>query len=106
MLVERLLKIALLGSTWVLYLLLALSVVSLTAALERYLFFRRHADDQRGLKRKLTDSFGAEDLTKADEVLAASPSIEARVDGCGDFHSGDSHAWEHGGYSRINKRID
>ena len=39
--VDRMLKVALLGSTWVLYLLLALSVVSLAAMVERWFFFRR-----------------------------------------------------------------
>ena len=45
MIVERLMKVALLGSSWVLYFLLALSVVSLAAMFERWMFFRRHHDD-------------------------------------------------------------
>ena len=49
MIVERLLKVALLGSSWVLYLLLFLSVVSFSAMFERYLFFRRHRVDFEGL---------------------------------------------------------
>lgn len=39
MLIERLLKVALLGSEWVLYLLLALSVVSIAIMLERWIYF-------------------------------------------------------------------
>src|SRR5207344_3156976 len=48
MIVERLLKVALLGSSWVLYLLLFLSVVSFSAMFERYLFFKRHRFDFEG----------------------------------------------------------
>ncbi len=46
MIVERLLRVALVGSTWVLYLLLALSVVSIAAMIERWIFFRRTATTQ------------------------------------------------------------
>ena len=48
--IEQLLKVALLGSTWVLYLLVALSVISLAAMVERWLFFRRHRDDTDALR--------------------------------------------------------
>ena len=39
MVVEKLLKIALLGASWVMYLMIALSVVSIGAMVERWLFF-------------------------------------------------------------------
>jgi biopolymer transport protein ExbB/TolQ len=77
--VERLLRIALVGSSWVLYLLLGLSVVSITAMLERWLFFRRHRDDTAALRRRLAGALREGDLGAAEKVLAASPSIEARV---------------------------
>ncbi len=79
MIVERLLRIALVGSSWVLYLLLALSVVSITAMLERWLFFRRHRDDGGALRRRLGAALADGDVAAAEKVLAASPSIEARV---------------------------
>jgi len=43
--IDQLLKVALLGSSWVLYLLGGLSVISLSAMVERWWFFRRHRDD-------------------------------------------------------------
>ncbi|HKQ69069.1 MAG TPA: MotA/TolQ/ExbB proton channel family protein [Polyangiaceae bacterium] len=79
MIVERLLKVALLGSTWVLYLLLVLSVVSLTAALERWLFFRKHKDDIDVLQREIADALVAENLPGVEKLLNRSPSLEARV---------------------------
>jgi biopolymer transport protein ExbB/biopolymer transport protein TolQ len=79
MIVERLLRIALVGSSWVLYLLLALSVVSITSMLERWLFFRRHTGDTVALRKRLAGLLRDGDLVAAEQVLAASPAIEARV---------------------------
>jgi len=79
MLVDRLLKVALAGSTWVLWLLLALSVVSFTAMLERWLYFRRHRDDIPALRARLTRALVRRDLEGATAILAKSPSLEARV---------------------------
>jgi biopolymer transport protein ExbB/biopolymer transport protein TolQ len=77
--VERLLRIALVGSAWVLYLLLALSVVSIASMVERWLWFRRHDDDIDGLRKHLYKALEAKDLDAARKLLAASPSIEAQV---------------------------
>ena len=41
MIVKYLLKVAMLGSTWVMYLLLALSVASIAVMVERWWFFRK-----------------------------------------------------------------
>ena len=79
MIVERLLRIALVGSAWVLYLLLALSVVSIASMVERWLWFRRHHDDIDGLRKQLYKALEARDLDAARKLLAASPSIEAQV---------------------------
>lgn len=79
MIVERLLRIALVGSAWVLYLLLALSVVSIAAMVERWLWFRRHNDDIDELRKRLYKALEAKDLDAAREVLAQSPSVEAEV---------------------------
>ena len=79
MLIERLLKVALLGSSWVLYLLLALSVVSFATMFERWLFFRRHTDDLEKLRRELHDRLQAEDRAGAEKLLDGSKSFEARV---------------------------
>jgi biopolymer transport protein ExbB/TolQ len=79
MIVERLLKVALLGSSWVLYLLLALSVVSFSTMFERFLYFRRHSVDFDSLRKQLRKYLQDEDLGAAEKLLAASPAIEARV---------------------------
>lgn len=79
MIVEKLLKIALLGSTWVLWLLLGLSVLSVAAILERWLWFRRHRDDLDALRRRVEEALLRDDATSAESFLAQSPSLEARV---------------------------
>jgi biopolymer transport protein ExbB/biopolymer transport protein TolQ len=79
MIVDRLLRVALAGSTWVLWLLLALSVVSFTAMLERWLFFRKHKDDFASLRSRVGNALAEGELDSAEKTLEKSPSIEARV---------------------------
>jgi len=79
MIVEKLLKIALLGSAWVLWLLLALSVLSVGQIFERWLYFRRRRDDAERLRRSLEEALLADDLERAKAVLAKSPAVEAGV---------------------------
>ena len=79
MLIERLLKIALLGSEWVLYLLVALSVVSLSTMVERWVYFLRHSDNLTKLRARLTERLDAGDVQKAAVVLEQSRSIEAKL---------------------------
>ncbi len=79
MIVEKLLKIALLGSAWVLWLLLALSVLSVGQIFERWLYFRRRSDDAERLRRSLEEALLADDLDRAKAVLAKSPAVEAGV---------------------------
>ena len=79
MLVERLSQIALLGSTWVLYLLLGLSVLSITSGLERWFFFLRRSDDMESLAARFSDALEVEDFDRARQVLRESRSIEANV---------------------------
>jgi biopolymer transport protein ExbB/biopolymer transport protein TolQ len=99
MLVDRLLKVALAGSTWVLWLLLALSVLSLTAMLERWLFFRRHSDDIPALRARLSRALATRDIAAAKKVLEASKSIEARV-------LLASLAWEKGGPQAVQDAVE
>ncbi len=79
MLVEKLLKVALLGSSWVMYLLLGLSVFSIGAMIERALFFRKRRDDIDELGEKLVALLEGGDRDGAVELLKKSPSIEASV---------------------------
>ena len=99
MLVDRLLKVALAGSTWVLWLLLALSVVSVTAMLERWFFFHHHRDDIPALRARLSRALSARDLEAAKTVLAASRSIEARV-------LLAALAWEAGGPTAVQDAVE
>ena len=99
MIVNRLLRLALVGSAWVLYLLLALSVVSIAAMVERWLFFRRHADDVDALRRRLAGPLRKGDLAAAGQVLGASPSLEARV-------LREAMRWSEGGAGAVADAID
>jgi biopolymer transport protein ExbB/TolQ len=80
-LVERLLRIALLGSSWVMYLLLVLSVFSIAAMVERVLYFRRYGGDADVLADELLKRLKRSDLDGAKDMLAKARSIEAQVIG-------------------------
>lgn len=79
MLVERLLRLALLGSTWVMYLLLFLSVFSIGYMIERVVFFRKNRGDIDALTDRLAALLGDDDVDGAEKLLADSTSIEAQV---------------------------
>ena len=79
MLIQRLMKVAMLGSEWVLYLLIGLSVLSITAMLERWLFFRKRTDNLDELRKKLVARLNEDDIPGAEKLLDKSPAIEARV---------------------------
>jgi biopolymer transport protein ExbB/TolQ len=79
MLVEKLLKVALLGSSWVMYLLLGLSVFSIGAMIERVLYFRKRSDDVDELGEKLIQLLEQGDADNARALLEKSPSVEASV---------------------------
>lgn len=77
--VESLLKIALLGSSWVLYLLIALSVISIGAIIERWWFFRKHSDDQQRLRSLVSKALLAAKLDEVKATLDKSRSFPAQV---------------------------
>lgn len=99
MIVERLLKVALLGSSWVLYLLLLLSVVSFSAMFERYLFFKRHRVDFETLRTQVRTLLLERDLDGVEELLASSNAIEARV-------ALEGLRWAAGGPGAISDAVD
>jgi biopolymer transport protein ExbB/TolQ len=99
MIVERLLKVALLGSSWVLYLLLFLSVVSFSTMFERWLYFRRYAVDFEGLRQSLRKLLRDNDLSGAEKLLEASPAIESRV-------ALEALRWAHGGPGAMTDAVD
>lgn len=77
--VDQLLKVALLGSAWVLYLLIALSVYSISVMLERFVFFRRNSRGSDGLRDQVLDAIRAGDATRIETLLRASGTVEGRV---------------------------
>jgi biopolymer transport protein ExbB/TolQ len=99
MLVESLSRIAQLGSTWVLYLLLALSVISLTSALERWVFFARRSDDIDALAARFSEALEIEDFDRARRVLRESKSLEAGI-------VLTALRWIHGGPAALANALD
>ncbi len=79
MLVHRLLKVALLGSEWVMWLLLGLSVFSFAAMIERLVFFARRRGDVDALSDRLASLLESNDFDRAEVLLVESPTIEAQV---------------------------
>ncbi len=79
MLIEKLLKVALLGSSWVMYLLLVLSVLSFGAMLERGWFFFRRRGDIDDLSEKLLGALERGEDNEAHEMLKKSRLVEASV---------------------------
>ncbi|MDD9945582.1 MAG: MotA/TolQ/ExbB proton channel family protein [Myxococcales bacterium] len=76
---ERLTAFALLGATWVMWLLVALSIVSVAIILERLYFFLSTRDDIDTLRNNLTQFLRRGDREGARKALAASRSMEAQV---------------------------
>jgi|SRR5688572_26501946 len=79
MLIERLMKLALLGSEWVLYLLLVLSVVSISTMVERTVYFLRRRVDMDALRQKIADCLEKHQLEELAMSLDTQRSIQARV---------------------------
>lgn len=79
MLVDSLVRVALLGSSWVLYLLLSLSVVSFAAMLERWLFFRKNGRSAEALTARLRAAVQDDDEAAVDRALAGEQSVEGIV---------------------------
>ncbi len=79
MIVKYLLKVAMLGSAWVMYVLLALSVASIAVMVERWWFFRKRGTGGDELCDALCDVLEQGDRTEAEGLLGRHPSIEAEV---------------------------
>jgi biopolymer transport protein TolQ len=77
--IERLSRVALLGSAWVLYLLFGLSIFSIGIMIERFIWFRVRKDDTDKLGDDLIAHLREGDLRGAEQLLAKSPSVEASV---------------------------
>ena len=81
--IDRLLTISELGSRWVLWLLLALSVAALAVVIERAVLFASSREDTARLRGELRRLLRDNDLELARRRLQESPSFEARVAAAG-----------------------
>jgi biopolymer transport protein ExbB/TolQ len=77
--VDSLYKVALLGSSWVLWLLIGLSVVSITAMVERIFFFVKNRAGGEVLARDLRRALADGDEAAVNRVLSSNRSVEADV---------------------------
>jgi biopolymer transport protein ExbB/TolQ len=78
-LMQKLVFVAQLASSAVLYVLLGLSVISIGVIIERWWYFRRRRDDIDALSDDLRKVLAKNDLAGARKRLAASPSVEATI---------------------------
>lgn len=99
MLIERLTKLALLGSSWVLYVLLVLSVISIATMVERWVYFARRSGDLERERPKLVDRLEAADLEGLAELLASDRSIHGRI-------TREALRWLHGGPEAMADAVD
>jgi biopolymer transport protein ExbB/biopolymer transport protein TolQ len=79
MLIRKLLAIATIGGPVVLYILLALSVISVGVCIERWFWFFRRRIDAPALGRKLVALLRKGDLDGARQLLKGTPGVEAEV---------------------------
>ena len=97
--VKYLLKIALLGSSWVMYLLLGLSVASIGAMVDRWLYFRKRGSGGDELGDELCRLLEDGQAEEARELLKGSPTVEAEV-------LLASLRWANGGPAALEAAID
>ncbi|HET8938950.1 MAG TPA: MotA/TolQ/ExbB proton channel family protein [Polyangiales bacterium] len=76
---QRMTAFALLGATWVMWLLVGLSVVSVAIMLERAYFFAVTRDDIDALRKELLDALRRGDLAAARKRMQSSRSFEASL---------------------------
>ena len=81
MIVQKLLRVALLGSEWVMYLMMVLSVFSIGAMLERTIYFWRRRADAMEVGDEALKLLEANEVEEANRFLDSSSrrSIEAGV---------------------------
>jgi len=94
--IELFLKIALFGDVWVLYLLLAASILSLAVMADRWWAFATQKGDLALLLDGLAEKLEAHDLGGATALAQASPRVEARValEGLRNFSKGPASVEE------------
>jgi len=76
---ERLTAFAMLGATWVMWLLVGLSVISIAIILERIYFFSVTSDEIDKLRKELLEFLKKGRITEAHTRMKQSRSFEARL---------------------------
>jgi biopolymer transport protein ExbB/biopolymer transport protein TolQ len=79
MLISSLEKFSLMGASWVLYLLVALSMFSIGIMFERWIYFRSHAGNVDEISDGLLKFLKVGDRRGAEQLLQNNKSIEAQV---------------------------
>jgi biopolymer transport protein ExbB len=80
---ERLTAFAMLGATWVLWLLVGLSIIGVAIILERTYTFMSTRDDIAELKKQILRFLNRGEVDNAKAELSQSPAFEARVASAG-----------------------
>jgi biopolymer transport protein ExbB/TolQ len=78
-LIQTLLGLPIFHTEWVLWLLIALSVVSIAVIAERWIFYTRHRTDAHSLRRDLTLHLAAGDFESAGKAASRHDSLETNV---------------------------
>jgi biopolymer transport protein ExbB/biopolymer transport protein TolQ len=105
MLVESLLRLALLGASWVMYLLLGLSVVSIGVMLERAWFFYRYTERERVLSGVVHNVLAAGSWSDLADALMKRRTVEADILVRGlTFATAGATAFEHAMQGELDQR--
>ncbi|MFZ5892856.1 MAG: MotA/TolQ/ExbB proton channel family protein [Myxococcota bacterium] len=92
--INRITSLAEFGASWVLWLLVALSIVAVAVAIERAVLFLSSRDDIVRLRDELRALLGRGEADAARRKLEESPSFEARVAAAGLNADGSASAEE------------
>ena len=77
--VQKLLGITLLGSAWILWFLIGLSILSVSIMIERFFFFRKSNINFPEFSEKLSKVLLSGDTTEIVKLCAQSPALESQV---------------------------
>jgi biopolymer transport protein ExbB/TolQ len=98
MLVQKLLSVAQVGGQAVLYVLLALSVISVGIVIERWWYFRKRRIDAPKVGRRVVEYLRQADIEGARAYLKTLPGVEAEV-------LEEALAWYRDGYDAVEQVI-
>jgi biopolymer transport protein ExbB len=104
---DRFLAFTALGSEWVLYLLIGLSILSVTVMVERGISLRSAAPDFEALSRRLLALLGKGEIDEARTALGAprSPEVRVALVGLGELSRGRTAAAEAMASAKARERL-